>query len=464
MRSVLMDIQRGLYKIYIFLLPFLLLPGLSTIKNSISQSATIENDLFILFIGVAIYVISNHGVIPFERDYLYADAVKTCLSLVLLSLATSLVLYPFLGKLNGENTITATIPNDIYMIVTALAFYYNAQMFRRITKREICRVLDVLYIVVLVVGYMQVLTIYVPMFGVIYDNIDVLDILVNSSQIANMNRTCLVGSEPSSGGDILSVLLIPYVLSRIITGEEKLRFTRILLMLPLVFFTYSSTVYAGFAVNLLIFYMYYTKTRNASDANRNKLILTVLLLLILGVGGTWFLSSTAIGKEVYYYLFAKTQVHGSMSTEIRYSTLYTDIYAFLHYPLTGVGNGNQGFFYNEVVTKYLSSSTLSYFEMADRLNGSKGIVNGGAFVPAFISGFGLIGIIILFRYILRCKRRIENHSDLYGSFKYMYYIGGLSFLAISVVSGSLDGNFLPIFVLSIPFMENISLRDIMMED
>ena len=51
------------------------------------------------------------------------------------------------------------------------------------------------------------------------------------------------------------------------------------------------------------------------------------------------------------------------------------------------------------------------------------------------------------------KKRIDD----YGVFRHMYYIGALAFLGMATMATNLDGNFLIIFVLSIPLMQkNVS--------
>ena len=57
------------------------------------------------------------------------------------------------------------------------------------------------------------------------------------------------------------------------------------------------------------------------------------------------------------------------------------------------------------------------------------------------------------RFVKKCVDSIKNMPEIYGGFGYMYYIGGLTFLVLTTVSGGLDGNFLAIFVISIPFMD-----------
>ena len=324
---------------------------------------------------------------------------------------------------------------------------------KKISLEEIKKILDVLCIIMVVIGYFQVVVLFIPSLGVFYDKLDFLGIFVDSSQLLRFGRICLAGSEPSSCGDIICIFLFPYILSKFISGEEKKSIIYIFLFLPLIFFTYSSTVYVGTVIDIILFFVFYLKEGKNIEGKRNFIIILFVSVFLFLIGGRFFLSNTPLGQKIYYFLFEKTSAVGSLSTEIRYSTLYVDGYAFLHYPITGVGNGNQGFFYNEVVREYLTKTALGYAEIADRLNGNLGIVNGGAFVPAFISGYGILGICIVYKYVKKSLIRLKKKKDLYENFRYMYYIGAGSFLGLTFVSGNLDGNFIPIFVLSIPFLE-----------
>lgn len=448
-----MNLQKINFKIYIFILPFLLLPGLNEIKNMFSPSASIENDFFLLVIGIILLMMINHGNIYYEYESLYVRGMKVCFQLVVISLITSFVFFIPFGTLYGENTITASIPNDIYMIITATTFYYNAQMFQLVSRKEIEKILDILCVVMIIVGYIQILCLYSSIIGGIYDKVDILGILIDSQQIQRWGRICLVGAEPSAVGDILNILLCPYMLGQVLyTSEKKYKWYWILTM-PIMYFTYSSTVYIGLVANIIAFIIIYL--RDSRDIRKILHILLILTLfcVILLLGGNYILNNTEIGGQIKYFLFEKTTMNGNLSTEVRYSSVFTDIYVFFHYPISGVGNGNQGYFYNEVVRRFIKQSALSYSELADRLSGAMGIVNGGAFVPAFISGYGVLGLYLAIRFVKKCVDSIKNMPEIYGGFGYMYYIGGLTFLVLTTVSGGLDGNFLAIFVISIPFMD-----------
>ena len=451
-----MSIQKGIFKLYIFLLPFMLFPFLNAVKNLVSSSASVENDLFLLLIGLFLLIIVQNGKIKYNKSSLTIKGIVLCMVLIAISTLTSLILYLPFGRLNGENTILASISPSVYLVITAITFYYNSEMFKHISKQEIKKILSILVYFLLVLGYIQIAVILIPSIGRIYDGLDILNILTDSTILQSWGRICLTGSEPSSVGNILNVLIYPYILSVILEYDEKRYKIIAILFLPLIYFTYSSTVYIGTLVNLLVFVFIKFKRRKSRKEVRNG-ILIVMIILILGIlGGGYLWNQTIVGKTIQEYVINKTSSGDDLSSMIRYSSVLTDIKAFLHYPLTGVGNGNQGYFYNETCYEHYSRTVLSYEEFSSRLNGSMGIVNGGPFVPAFISGYGILGIVLATRFIRLCVRRMEEFPLRNGNFRYMYYIGGFSFLILTTVSGGLDGNFLAIFVLSIPFMESMN--------
>jgi hypothetical protein len=64
----------------------------------------------------------------------------------------------------------------------------------------------------------------------------------------------------------------------------------------------------------------------------------------------------------------------------------------------------------------------------------------------------MAGILILINLFLTANRAIRKHPDRVGFFREMYTIGTITFLTVSFVSGGIEGNYLVLFVLSIPLM------------
>lgn len=447
-----MSIQKTIFKLYLFLLPFMALPGVSHLRKAIAPNSPISNNLILLLLGLFLFALFQRGRFPFPKKALVIEGVYLCYLLNIICFITSLVLFIPFGTLNGENTLRASFPSIIFMFLTAATFYYNAMMFQRITKEEIERIFDWLVLIVLGVGFFQLAVLKIPGVATLYDLINFSGILVDSSFLQRMGRICFTGSEPSSAGDIVTVFLLPYIYSKILTTRALKYKLYAMMFIALLCFTFSSTVYIGVAVGLVTFGYFYAKHAT------NQRILQLLTCcsfagLILLFCGPYLWQHTSVGNKIEELVFKKTTSQENLSTLTRYSSIRADWQAFLHYPLTGVGNGNQGYFYNSAVEQALSAQALQYGELSDRLEGNVGIVNGGAFIPAFISGYGIIGVILLILFAKQCVGYIRKHPEEYGSFRYMYYIGGITFGGLATAATGLDGNFITLFIVSIPFMQ-----------
>ena len=109
---------------------------------------------------------------------------------------------------------------------------------------------------------------------------------------------------------------------------------------------------------------------------------------------------------------------GNQSTAYRNSTIINDIEIFKDYPIFGVGDGNQGFFYAQNLPFWVlaSGSTEALFA----LSGNIGVLNGGAFLPSIISGYGVLGCVLFGSWIVACvrmafanKERMRHYYSLF---------------------------------------------------
>jgi O-antigen ligase len=74
-----------------------------------------------------------------------------------------------------------------------------------------------------------------------------------SSFILGINRVYGVASEPASLVDIVSYLVLPAELSKYLIKRNIFSVLKIIILLPIIFFTRSTTVYVGFIVNMIVF-------------------------------------------------------------------------------------------------------------------------------------------------------------------------------------------------------------------
>lgn len=445
-----------LFEIYIYLLPFGLFSFLKYFKNLFSSSAAINNDLFLLLAIILMLIIINKGKIIINNP-LIKELIITITILIAMSFLTSSFLYYDLGELYGENSFSTSFPSIVYYMLIGATFFVNSILFEKLDKKKVETILDKLCLFEIILGIIQLVILYnVLPISSIYDSLDIFSVLADSNYIKINRRICLSGSEPSSVGMIANILLLPYLLGQITFNVNKKKYIFYSAILTfLCFFTASSTVYVAILVNYSVYIVLNI---------RNKKGVLLILFLFIGIiivvlGGSGSLNSTAFGRQVYYLLLEKTTSSTNYSTAYRYSTIINDFRCFVYYPITGIGNGNQGFLYPDTMASdMVTHSMIINSETQKSLSGVWGVLNGGAFIPSYVSGYGLIGVVLLYRYIKKCRKIIIKAKPFIGCFYDMYFVGGITFLCIGIVSVSIESNFLVMFVCSIPYLAYIYLK------
>lgn len=442
--------QKIIAGLYVLFLPVMMFPPLERALGPVGRY--VQLPLLCMGLGLLLWLAAGRRP-RLEKNSLLRKAIVLCVGVTVLSLIVSLALYRPLGPLNGENTLRASLPNDFYALLTIVIFAYNILVLRMLSTRTVDRILTGVMIAMIVSGYLQMLAMrWGGWADQLYNFFNIGGWFLDMHLVRSYGRVCMLTTEPSHAGIAMAILFYPYMLSRLLPGVpgKKWKYVAMMLLaLPPIAMTLSSTAYIGIMIDVLVFvvlwfYCAYPKQGKALPWRKIGLAaagLAVVLVLAL--------KFTPLGYYVGQKIFVKG---GSLASTIRYATVLTDLNAFKHYPITGIGNGNQGYFYNETATAYVPENYLSYYEIAEALDGTKGILSGGAFLPAFLSGYGLIGVALLLWFAAACLRAVKRIPAEYDVYKYMYCIGVPSFLALSVVAIAIEGYFLPLFLLSIPFL------------
>ena len=164
-------------------------------------------------------------------------------------------------------------------------------------------------------------------------------------------------------------------------------------MIILIFFTKSSTNYLSFVIVVL----FILKSQGNKVFYKEIVGSLIVLMMIVIINPTMF----------------DAQLHkifdlGNMSTSYRYSVVYNDLRVFVLNPL-GVGNGNQGYFYNKNIGQVFVSSGSQ--EIQNVIDGRAGIIGGGPLWPSILSGYGIVGILISVYAIMLLVKRTKSISD-----------------------------------------------------
>lgn len=386
-------IQEKIYLSYLFFLPMGRFIDLN-LPNVLEKYLFPNFSLYFFFIGLLILIISR---VKIESPILLAWR-KLYIFQAIYSLLMACFLFVPFGILHGENTFQACAGSIVFWFIVLCHLYYNYYCIIYIVKpQQIIKTIHKSAIILLLIGYIQFFSIvFSGPFSKIYSFLSQLFVLL---PIEKLDRGVVFwGSEPSSASIIL-IYLIPMMLALIIKPMHKRQRSKELIMLilflPLFFSSKSSTVLI--IVIILI-------TTVLSILTQKKWIYKLLLVSSLCVG---IIIAFSYGLENYsisknedidknsweYLVFDKIKDVNNLSTMMRSSTIINDIKIFMDFPITGIGDGLQGYFYNENIPKNFLISE----EVSNVYNGEIGVVDGGgAFFPCFISAYGIIGLFFLF--------------------------------------------------------------------
>ena len=118
------------------------------------------------------------------------------------------------------------------------------------------------------------------------------------------------------------------------------------------------------------------------------------------------------------------------------------------YPIFGVGNGNQGFFYQELLPQWAYNT---YTGISSYNRASTVLYDGGPFFIAFLSGYGIVGTIMLIGILVKGFRVMRDNWSAFGYLYYFYFVSIIA-LIINGLGATLNSRYDFWFVLSIPMM------------
>ena len=433
-------------KLYCLSLPFRMFSQLSSLKNIFGVCANYVP--FILHvIGLILWLINEKGRLDFDgKNGLVKYSTLLIVYLNLSSVLMAIVIQSVYGNQGSENAFQGIAGMIIYFVQYLLMFLYNYRVLKIIPLRDINRYLHFVSVLLLLIGYFQVLV----MNGIgisLYNRLNFLGML-NSP--AHLPKLCLTGSEGASAGSVLGIFVFPYLLSQVLHGKRWFFIEIILWLVPL-YFTFSSTAYILAGVEIALFFaLLINASKDSSEGV--KTLLTIILLVIISVVillHSGVLSDNEI-ENIQYLLFDKASDTDNGSTVSRSIPWLVNWGAFTEYPIFGVGNGLQGYFYEKYFpdwAMHVSGSDVRIFLERSR----EGISNSGAFIPGLLSGYGIVGCLLILWFIWQCAKENKMLRDYSGNLYYMYILGGVGFI-ITGLQGDMYGMYYAWFVLSIPFL------------
>ena len=434
-------------ELYLFSLPFRQINLFSFLKSIIGSCAEWLPFGFHV-IGMLLWVLNKGGRIEIQKEKrrLINSAFLLMTFLNVSSIIMAINMQMIYGNLGDDNAFKGIAGMCIYFAQYFFMFLYNYRVFELVSIQKIKKILSWCCRVLLIIGFLQVLVIN----GIGIQIYDRLVFLGNINDSNHLFKLCLTGTEGASAGCIISIFVFPYLISQIIHGERYSIVELILWTIPL-YYTYSTTAYilAALSIGFLIFFLIKHNDNRSKSLSTLIIVLFVVILLVLIITSTGILSNEQI-DQIKYLLFEKASDRENGSTISRTIPLLVNWGAFTEYPLLGVGNGLQGYFYEKYFLQWTYNAPGTdagvYLERS-----RQGISNSGVFIPGLLSGYGIVGCAAILVFIWHCfqeHRKNRVFSDVF------YYSGIISFITFIIMGfqGDVYGMYYAWFMISIPFI------------
>lgn len=446
------NIHAQIYKLYFLCLPLghvFNFPFNDAIHPFLPDFSTL-----IALFGLVVLAVSqkslniNHRIGSLFKLYLLFAVYSIIASFILTFILSNPIESPF-----------STISGDIVLyLFFILSVYYNYVILTKYIRfTSLFHLMKLQIIILLFVGFIQFLAINgIAPANILYNLLSSIFSLRDFDWLSSLERgVTFWGTEPASAS-LICYLTIPYVLAVIITrkGRQRLIFLIILLLFAFLFFSSDSTS----ALISFIYVVISAVILGIIKVNSNKLkLISFTIGLLMAIVYTVIFAQASFDVEFEagfsYVLLGKFFDTSNYSTITRASTIINDMNIFVDFPITGVGNGNQGFFYNENVPFWMDCSKEVKYMRYVIPNG------GGNFFPSFISGFGIIGVMFLINFI---RKFIKWESDSVlaenKTIALLYNISITLFLLSSWHSVSIKSFEIMAFIISLPLVKNHDVR------
>lgn len=410
------------------------------------------NAIVLLIIGLMIQAITRrfrYGISSLVRNHFIIT-----LLLALMSIGSSIVLQSSNMSISGESPMGTCLITLCWLIFHFASVVYLSNSFSSIRLSDLDTTFEIMSGIVLVFGILEIGMVFrIPGARNVFELVNVGG-WIQQPLVGQNSRIAGVCSEPAHMGTVLSMFCLPYHISKIDDKNSLWHRICIAVLLVLACFTFASTVYitVSFLLLMIAGYKVLFGRINRYDIVAVCIVGSLICVFLLFV---WLPHSVVLRDSELVESIRNTLVkptnRANQSTAYRLSVIINDYRVFLRYPLFGVGEGNQGFFYAENVPSWIVSSGTT--EAARVISGSRGVINGGPFLPSLISGYGLVGLIAYLSWFAGCVRYANHYSRSMGTYYKMFIYSLIGSIPLMITSIGFSGFPAALFiVLTLPFV------------
>lgn len=406
---------------------------------------------------IAMILLPVCSVIYFQRYipqwYINASALPICIGLFLLlfrfndisnkilinemNIILILMIYLIIVSLSNYFILEKSDTfNSLYALTSIfLIFCYVVVNLNKINIKDVIKILIISMSIVVIYGYIQIIAYNAPgsfMYNIYISISNKIDYIwgVGPSVpyvINSFGRINLTTPETSEATSILSMILLPFLMSSISTGttvfKKKLfnvilkEYVIFIFTVPLLFMILSSTGYVIFSIQLIMLLISFIKSKNVKSLNKAITIILIFLISLIIILINLDTGNILQNNNIKFWI-SKLFDFNNVSTSTRIGLMVLGIKVFLKSPIFGVGLFNIGNFFNGLMPDWGYNSEISRY-----------IRNGRWFIGPrninFIAAGGIIGIIIITIIIIKIYYRISKYNtqfSLYMKNSFIFYL------------------------------------------
>ena len=348
-------------------------------------------------------------------------------------------------ELFGATPISSISRGLLWLIFDVVIVFCVSYSYGQSCIASLDKAFDILLVIVIVVGGIQAgAALGIPGFSTLFDFINVGG-WFSAFKVYGPKRLTGISSEPAAMSKTLGLLCLPYCYCRATSGGGARYGAAFAALLVLAFMTGSTTVYVTVAFVVLGIAVLNIRKKK-SRATILTLCLCIITLLIVFV---YLVAHPEVFANSDFYrtlqsVLGKISDAGNQSTAYRNSTVINDIEIFKDYPLFGVGDGNQGFFYAQNLPSWVLASGST--EALSALSGRIGVLNGGAFLPSIISGYGALGCVLFACWIVVSIRMAFSNKENMGHYYSLFIVAMFASIPICWMAEGFQGAPVDVFL------------------
>lgn len=443
------DLEKINAGIYLFILPFHMISQFGLLIEIFGVCANYTAFIFHI-LGLFFWLLSTKGKINLggvKNETLFKYATLLLGYLILSSVVMACVIQLKFGNHGRESAFRGVFAQCVYFIQYWLIFLYSIRIFQLFEIDEILSILLKVCNVILILGYFQVLVIN-GVGKILYEKLDIFDIFVDPT----VRKLALTETEGASCGIVLGIFVFPVLMAQVLNGKIKYLFNLLLWVIPL-YYSNSSTAYIVCFIDLIVFFLMVKRNKRIPKTLKiclaSGLAVAVFLIVAILMG---FIKGEVI-DSIRYLIINKITDNKNASSVARRIPYYINWGAFKEYPIFGVGNGLQGYFYKKYFPDW-AYGAANYEALIKLKQSENEIFNGALFIPSLLSGYGVVGCFFVFLFIKKVFSMIKKHKHEISAVYNLFLISFIAFL-VNGMQGEVSGIYLVWFMMSLPLAGGI---------